>query len=344
MSRIGLIGNFGGDIVGGQVQKTRDLYNGLQEKYESINKLDIYKKKPLLIFWSLVKVIKESEKIIIILASPGYFKLLPFIQFVNFFYKKDLFEFVIGGIRYQYLEKNRFRLSEEKKIKKIFVESQMMIKEYTKLGLTNVKCIPNFKCINMIISRAEIADRYKYQNKKEIHACTFSRIDKYKGINTAIKIIEKANELSGIAFFLDIIGPVSSDYENEFNKIMNASKSNILYLGCIKSEKAYDILKQYDILLFPTHWKAEGFPGTFIDAMSAGLPILATKKENFEGIIKNDYNGWLIDEKNMDEYVEKLINLAEDRNLLLNLKYNARDDAEKYDIKTVLLSVYCELL
>ena len=76
---------------------------------------------------------------------------------------------------------------------------------------------------------------------------------------------------------LDIYGPVEDDYKEELFSLIESSQNNCKYCGIIDSSKSVEALKSYFALLFPTHWKHEGIPGTIIDAFSAGIPVIARK-------------------------------------------------------------------
>jgi hypothetical protein len=53
--------------------------------------------------------------------------------------------------------------------------------------------------------------------------------------------------------------------------LFDSSNDTCKYCGIIDSHKSVDALKSYLALLFPTHWKHEGIPGTVIDALSVGF-------------------------------------------------------------------------
>ena len=344
--RIGLIGNFCGDIIGGQAEKTRVLYDALELQFVYVFKADIFGLNPLKMFLLICKTLWKCDQIIVILASPGYFKLQPFLVLCNRILHKQLFEFVIGGIRHQYLQGKRNRICREQKIKRIYLESPHMVCEYQKLGLNNTIYIPNFKTIDKMFEVNKIdLDELKTRIQSEgLHLCTFSRIDKYKGIDTAIDVANAANKKGGIKVELNIIGPIDEEYKADFHRILTGEdEKRIHYLGSIPSKEAVTVLSKYDILLFPTHWKAEGFPGSFIDAMAAGLPILASDKENFRDIVKNGYNGWLLDEWNVDGFVEKITELTLNPELLIQMRRNAVNEAKNFNVENALSKVMKDL-
>lgn len=346
MKQIGLIGNFCGDIIGGQAEKTRVLYKELSIRFGSVLKADVYRRNPIDIFFLICNVFRKCDRIIIILASPGYFKLQSFLIYCNMFFHRELFEFVIGGIRYQYLQGKSKRIHREQKIRKIYVESLYMVEQYGRLGLYNVAYVPNFKKIEQVadISRIDMEMMKKHLYDEGLKLCTFSRIDRYKGIDTAIEIVAKAREVWKMKVSLDIIGPIDEEYKEIFYKRLESTSENaIRYCGSVPSARAFDTIRGYDALLFTTHWSAEGFPGTFIDAMAAGLPILATDKPNFRGIVINGYNGWLIDEWNIDDYIMKIKEFEQKPEILLQMKGNAVEEVKKYKTETVLSGIFDDL-
>lgn len=347
MNKIGFIGNLGNDdSIGGQITKTRELLNAIlnhqeinscasvellkrKKRTKNVYILDVGREKnPFIFCCKLYNLIRKSDSVIIILASKGYFFLLPIIMVLNAFYKKDIYEFVIGGIRYQFL--NNKRIAYEKKVKAIYVESTFMVKKYQQLGIYNVEYMPNFKRVHRIGDK-EVEKR----NETQIRVCTFSRIDKYKGIDTAIEIMNKIKILDN-SIFLDIIGPVDESFKDDFESLLRTSNKNISYKGAIDSKDAVETLKCYDILLFPTKWETEGFPGSFIDAMAAGLVILASERENFRNIIENGVNGYLFEEDDVQAFVDKIMYFSKNRKELRVMQKNALDSSYMYNSEIVL--------
>lgn len=345
MKSVGIIGNFGGNEIGGQIVKTRELYEAMRVQFDKVNKLDVYdiKKNTIQLVIGLFYLFRKSSDILIILASPGYFKILPVIFAINCLYRRNLYEIVIGGVRDQYIKKKKNRVRYERSLKRIYVESNCMVEQYETLGLYNAFYLPNFKKIQMI---SEEEMRKEFHIDGMLRFCTFSRIDRLKGIDDAVHIINVINSRYGRRIAtLDIIGPIDEEYEEKFFQILNDTGGNeIKYLGKIESSKAVEVLKRYDALLFPTKWLTEGFPGTFIDAMAAGLPILATERNNFKDIIQNGYNGYLISDTEKEEgYIDKIYKWYQDRQNLLDMKRNALKEAQRYTSDNVLAQIWKDM-
>ena len=64
------------------------------------------------------------------------------------------------------------------------------------------------------------------------------------------------------------------------------------------------------------------------EAMACGMPVITTK--NAEWIVKNNYNGIVINENNIYEIVEKIIYLIENDDIRETLGRNAAIDSKTY--------------
>ena len=84
-------------------------------------------------------------------------------------------------------------------------------------------------------------------------------------------------------------------------------------------------------MLFLTYWKAEGFPGTLIDAFSSGLPVIATNwNYNFD-ILTNGKTGYMVNIKEPNQVSEKLLEIYKTQKKLIEMKYNCIEEAHKYE-------------
>ena len=73
----------------------------------------------------------------------------------------------------------------------------------------------------------------------------------------------------------------------------------------------------------------EGVPGTIVEAMSSGLPVIATKHAGIPSIMTDNETGILIDEHDHSALFNKLISLIDDETLRRSIGENARAHATK---------------
>ena len=125
-----------------------------------------------------------------------------------------------------------------------------------------------------------------------------SRVQKVKGIDYLLDVFKKLDK----SYTLDIYGPLDDGYRSE-----NLIGGSVRYLGPISNDKVLETLAQYDVLLLPTTWKAEGYPGIIIEAYSTGIPVISTKIGGIPEIVEHNYNGILIEPHNSDELFSAII-------------------------------------
>jgi Glycosyltransferase len=129
-----------------------------------------------------------------------------------------------------------------------------------------------------------------------------------KGIEEAIDAIQEINERAGrMMCSLDIYGLIDLEYEEGFKEKLKNASTAIQYRGIVPYDKSVETIKQYYCLLFPTRWKGEGFPGTVIDAFSAGLPVIATDWNSNKEIINNLKNGIIYPNQEFSTLVDCII-------------------------------------
>ena len=80
---------------------------------------------------------------------------------------------------------------------------------------------------------------------------------------------------------------------------------------------------------------SEAFPLSMLEAMAAGLPLVATKVSGHEDAIEHEVNGLLVAPKSIEEMAWHLKRLVQDPNLRQRLGENARNAATIYDWKAI---------
>jgi glycosyltransferase involved in cell wall biosynthesis len=78
-----------------------------------------------------------------------------------------------------------------------------------------------------------------------------------------------------------------------------------------------------DLLIFPS--RTEAMPRTILEAMSFGIPVIASNVDGIPELIKDGYNGFLFDIDNSKTLVEKLSTLINNPDLLHDFSKNTKD-------------------
>lgn len=317
------------ELYDGQTVLTRMLRDNLKKQLPNcrINLVDTYEYKKHMIscFFKTLKNLFTCQSFIILLSVNGLSFYLPFLHYLNKLFKRNIYHRVIGGS----LDKQVIKHPKWKKylnsLNYNYVESQSLVNKLNELGIKNAKVSPNFKNIEILDEK----DIKKYNNNDEIRFCTFSRVIKEKGISDAIDAIISYNKDTEKKVYLDIYGPVANEYKEEFELKVKKSKY-VTYKGVVSSDKSVEILKKYFMLLFPTYWEGEGFPGTLIDAFSSGLPTIATDWNYNSEIIEDGVTGLIYDNSNKASLIEMISYSINNKKNINDMRFNCLKEAERY--------------
>lgn len=331
--KVGIIGYFakGKSKAGGQEVKTCALDTAIKEKYgiESVMNVDTtdWKKNPISLFTGLISMIFQCENIIMLPAQNSIKVFLPIVNCFNVFLRRKVFYSVVGGWLPNVLEKNRKLLNECKKLNCVFVETKSMQTALISLGLSNVEVFPNFKNITPL-SFNEVTTCFE----KPYKLCTFSRVMKEKGIEDAVEAVKLLNEKKGsLTYTLDIYGQIDPNQSEWFQSLQSEFPEYVTYKGVVEFNKSVEVIKDYYLLLFPTYYEGEGFAGTMLDAMAAGVPIVASDwKYNKELINAN--NGLLFQTHNVGDLANKIMSIKD----IGQLKKSCLIEAQKYQPQNVI--------
>ena len=311
---VGIVGHFAEDknIYDGQTVKTRNIYSALKGKY-NITKLDTYgwKSKKIKTFLDCIRLIKNNKNIIILTAQKGLFIFIPLFAILNLFFRKKLHYVVIGAWLEEKIKNNKFMIYCLKHINYIYVENTELKNKLNALEINNIYVMKNFKNIIPVKKVNKVGEKVKL--------CFFARVMEQKGIEDAINCVMDLDK--DVSF--DIYGPIDKNYKTHFLNVQKKFPKNICYKGVINSDESVSVLKNYDILLFPTKFKTEGIPGTIIDAYASGLTIVSSIWDNFSEIVDNDVTGIGFEINNYSDFKKKLTELLNDNDKIYVLKKNA---------------------
>lgn len=139
-----------------------------------------------------------------------------------------------------------------------------------------------------------------------VRANTHLRIDS-SHYNKRLVFISHIKDEKGVGDILKLAGRLSDEYEiHLLGPIMeskyrdfNFERYGVKYKGQLKSHQVLEKLMDYDVLLLPSY--REGYPGIIIEAMSVGMPVVATNVGGIVEIVENGKNGLLVEPGNVDD-------------------------------------------
>lgn len=193
-------------------------------------------------------------------------------------------------------------------------ESLKIAKEYK----NNAEYIPNFistiycEAINLRNSVTSI--------------CFVGRVVPSKGI---YELIKAAESFKNIEFH--IIGPVDKEIENRI------LRNNVKIWGPQSNRWVIDFLKTTDIYILPSY--SEGFPLGVLEAMSCGIPIIATNVGSIDDMIGQ--SGGILIRQGSYEDIIKAIHAMENKKVREKMaEYNLNKIKEEYVIEVVMEKIF----
>lgn len=327
--KICIIGHFGGDdaILDGQTVKTRILYEELSRATSwRIARVDTYyrRRRPWKLLVDTLVCLFTARDVIVLLSRNGmrfYFPLLS--VFARLLHTRVYHDVIGGNLDRLIAEHPRYRRYLNT-FAANWVETAGLKARLEALGIGNCEVIPNFKRLNIAqASRREHAEPYRF--------CTFSRVMREKGVEAAIDAIQAINAAAGrVVCELDIFGWIDEGYREAFEGILRDATPAVRYKGLVPYERSVEAIRDHYALLFPTFWEGEGFPGTIIDAFSAGLPVIATDWNCNGEIIVHGENGILYPKDGMRDLREAIQWLIANPRKVDAMRRSCIQSAQKY--------------
>jgi colanic acid/amylovoran biosynthesis glycosyltransferase len=156
----------------------------------------------------------------------------------------------------------------------------------------------------------------KKPKSKIFHLGFISWFVEKKGIKyllEAMKIISTKNRNINLVLAGD--GPLRKEIEQFIAS--NNLKDTVTYIGSLNSEGKQNFFSSIDALVLPAITlpnDQDGIPVVLMEALSYGLPIISTNISGIPEICINNFNGFLIPEKNTAALVEAILSLYSDKN------------------------------
>ncbi|OGN29624.1 MAG: hypothetical protein A3A33_05260, partial [Candidatus Yanofskybacteria bacterium RIFCSPLOWO2_01_FULL_49_25] len=172
------------------------------------------------------------------------------------------------------------------------------------LGIKMPEFLPQEAAREFFQPKADPPMAGKIERKTKIIIGTIAEFTKNKGLEYLIDGIEKMkkDENTKLSFQTVIIGG-GEDFEKIKKDVADKKLENkIILTGFIMDASKY--LKAFDIFILPS--LKEGLPYVVLEAMNAGLPIVASSVGGLTDLIENEKNGILIPPKNAGEITEVL--------------------------------------
>lgn len=283
-------------------------------------------------YFHFLKIIRR-EQISIVLS---YLTLVNFIAGTSKLFLKDVV--IVGGIRNERLPYYKFLFERwvHNNLNDASVFNNFSAKhKFEERGFKSDKIF----VIHNAIESNQVFTRTREQ-RSDIRIVTVSRFVEQKDFRTSLnsfKNLIDRNISKPISYYLVGYGPLEQEIRSlaENMKIMNRIKI------IINPANIPDILNECDIYLSTSLF--EGLSNSIMEAMLAGLPVIATDVGDNKYLINNGFNGYLVPCRDINLIVTKLEFLVESLEVRYEFGNNSRSIIEKEFSREKLLQNYREL-
>lgn len=215
------------------------------------------------------------------------------------------------------------------KLDGIICISEYLRNEYK--GKCNTVVIPPLVDLNdskWAIGELELSDeiRIVYAGNPGINKRTYSK----DRLDLIIKLLHKFKDKFN--FKLQVLGLTEEDYLKAFQEhktIIEELGKSIVFYGRTEHEKVIEIVKSASFVMFlrnDDRVSKAGFPTKFVEAMSAGTPVITNKSSDLEKYLINGENGFFIDINNEEKgflQIEEILKMS--KNEIIDMKKKCKD-------------------
>tara|TARA_Y100001935_G_scaffold186873_1_gene155320 strand:- start:4386 stop:5426 length:1041 start_codon:yes stop_codon:yes gene_type:complete len=173
---------------------------------------------------------------------------------------------------------------------------------------------------------------------KDVSLLYLSNLIESKGVFVLLEACRRLKN-RGLDFKCTFIGGEGDVSESRINQLIKEKglEQQLVYAGKKYGEEKEQAFSKADIFVFPTYYDKECLPLVLIEAMQHRLPVVSTYEGGIRDLVDSDETGYLVEQRNVDELVEKLEALIINKSLRIEMgeagrkKYEARFTLQKFE-------------
>lgn len=220
----------------------------------------------------------------------------------------------------------------EKNVDLFISPSQFLKEKVEEFGLqTPVVHLPNFINMDEFVPTEEIGDYFVF--------C--GRLVQQKGIRTLVEAMKEIKESH-----LFIAG--DGELEGELRAyVAEHDINNVTFLGHLSKAEIIPLVQKAAFMVTPSEWY-ENNPMSVIEAFASGTPVIGARIGGIPELVIDGETGFLFEPGNVNELVERINKLLENRDTLTHMGHRCRAHVENHNSPSIhyqgTLQLYDELL
>ncbi|MNS07409.1 putative glycosyltransferase EpsD [compost metagenome] len=167
----------------------------------------------------------------------------------------------------------------------------------------------------------------------EQYICTVGRPSYQKNIESMIRVLYEVKKTQTIHLVIMGVGPVSGQLESVKNCIRELDMvKDVTLLDWTERTDIFNIINKAQFYISTSRY--EGMPYAVIESLALSKPSVVSNCDGNRDLIIDGYNGFVIDNNDINNFKEKISKLLDEKELLTELSKNAYQNYfENYNIK-----------
>jgi glycosyltransferase involved in cell wall biosynthesis len=178
---------------------------------------------------------------------------------------------------------------------------------------------------NSIESKIELCNSKILEDLPEDFICSIGRPSYQKNtellIDTIKEIKKEINNIHLVILGAGLYSPLLNKIKEKIKK--DKLEKNITLISWLKRSESMSVLSKCK--LYVSTSKYEGLPYSILEAMCLSKPIVVTNVDGNKDLIKDNYNGFLVEENSID-IASKVIEILNDQQILEEMSIKAREE------------------
>lgn len=179
------------------------------------------------------------------------------------------------------------------------------------------------------------------KNWPDNYICTVGRPCYQKNIDHMIRVLYEVNKTKDTHLVIMGVGHHADQVDMVKKLIADLNlQSKVTLLNWTARTDVLNIISKAELYISTARY--EGLPYAIIESMALGVPAVVSNCDGNRDIIKDGYNGYIIDSQDAAEFSKKIMSLSTDKEKYRQFSSNAKTTFnEKYDIREKINDLEC---
>ena len=251
--------------------------------------------------------IRSCDAVIVFANDLFAITLAPILLLIARLFRKAFYLKPVGASLHAFIESQKHPLRAYllwvlRSTNGILAQTQVLQGDLREMGCKNVHYLPGCRPYGSIFGTTRPLSN-------GLRLIFLAHISRAKGSLVLLEALGILKQTCDRQIRCDFYGPIHEEIRDEFMRALS-SVDSAHYCGIAEPGTATQLISKYDALVLPTFFEMEGHPGVLIEAMHAGVPVIATRLRGLPELVTDGVNGLLVPAQDSVALAEALRQLA----------------------------------